>query len=894
MKFKVFLAAVMVVMVLVVASPSGASAEVVGRLTQVDGRVDLLKGGKLPATPLKLGDNVESGDVLRSKSLSKAQVTFIDNSVITLSPESRLAIDDYQFEPAKQKRNAVFTLFQGLAHVVVNKLYKVDEPDFVIKTQTAITGVRGTDFGVRLAPNSSIILNFEGKTRVASNFPEVGAMLKRAGKIAYGPNSGGSFFSPGHFVDLGNMQGTEVQRGMPPTLPFSITSEDRQQFMDQMAGGLLGRRGTGGGSGTGAIGSHAMLPASMSQTQTTSSVPDVAPLGLVTGTGSAGVTLINVVTVPPTVAPSTDPKPSPSTFNFTQQYYAAWVQMADAPSSQSSLGASSWGQRTGVYGGYFYGSTAATRTATAGNTFSPLDTGTSTGTATGTVTGYLGQALKGTMTYTGTSSSGSTINRTGTVTLLPTGQLTYNWTDTVKVGSVTTATGTGTSAQTPGTYFSQIASGSFTQTPNIAGNQATISNSGDLTGTRTMAGVTNSIRAGFSVTNTGNNAGTFESDAGSITINSQGVLGAPDATGGRTGVMTSTATTASGDNKVGGPVTYIPGTATTPAATFGQLIGNPSGTGHTTLGMLAQTSDTGAQIATQTYQGSYAISPTSSTTGTLSSTGWGSSNTTKPAQPPSPSYPVRLDTVGNMTATVTDPSGLNTEPGVINQTAAAVFNPSTYAGVGQGVGIVNNNSVVSTTGTVNGSTGTMDFNGNFVSPNNRGTLTGGTLSMTSGTSVTMTPSSPGSTSITLSPPSSTGPPYTQSTTLAGTLTSAGTTQVLSNSIITSNAGTQAFPSPGTVSSNINVQGVVNNSTGTGAVTVTVNPTGTLPSPVSTYMGPVSSISPTLNVPVLVGRNPANPGVNIVPANQSGTVQTTLASPSLAATVSPTSPLAQAR
>ena len=226
--------------------PAWASAEVVGHITQVEGRVDLLKGGKLPAIPVALQDKVESGDVLRTKSLSKAQITFIDNSVITLSPESRLAVDEYQFEPGQQKRNAVLNLFQGMAHVVVNKLFKVKEPDFVIKTHTAVTGVRGTDFGIRLQPNASTILNFQGVTQVANIFPEVSKLDRRAFKAAF------AFGSPGspNSVLLKDMQGTTVGRGLPPTLPFTITAQDQQQFMNQMTNGVLSRKdGQGTGSG---------------------------------------------------------------------------------------------------------------------------------------------------------------------------------------------------------------------------------------------------------------------------------------------------------------------------------------------------------------------------------------------------------------------------------------------------------------------------------------------------------------------------------------------------------------------------------------------------------------------------------------------------------------------
>jgi hypothetical protein len=195
--------------------------------------VDLLKGGKLPATPAKPQDQLEPGDVLRTKSLSKAQITFVDDSIVTLSPGSRMAVDEYQFIPAQKKRNAVLSLFQGMAHVVVNKLFKASEPDFVVKTLTAVIGVRGTDFGIRLLPNASTILNFKGRTQVANIFPEVGNLNRRAFKAAF------SFGPPGshNSVLLKDMQGTMVRAGLPPTIPFTITAEDRKQFMNQLSAG---------------------------------------------------------------------------------------------------------------------------------------------------------------------------------------------------------------------------------------------------------------------------------------------------------------------------------------------------------------------------------------------------------------------------------------------------------------------------------------------------------------------------------------------------------------------------------------------------------------------------------------------------------------------------------
>jgi hypothetical protein len=263
-----FLWAVLMILAFQVGPLTHAQADVVGRFTQVEGRVDLLKGGQLPANPVKLDDGVQPGDVIRTKSLSKAQITFIDNSTMNISPESRMAIETYMFDAAKQKRSAVLQLFYGLAHVVVSKVFEVTEPDFVIKTHTAIMGVRGTEFGIRLQPNSSTFLNLQGVLQVGNIFSEVGQLSRRAFKLAYsfGPCDGG-----GRWVCVKNMEGTTVAAGLPPTMTFKFHKKDWEGFLLQMAvgvpicrqsdgitGAVCQTGGGGGGAGTasGTIGGY--------------------------------------------------------------------------------------------------------------------------------------------------------------------------------------------------------------------------------------------------------------------------------------------------------------------------------------------------------------------------------------------------------------------------------------------------------------------------------------------------------------------------------------------------------------------------------------------------------------------------------------------------------------
>jgi hypothetical protein len=300
MKRFAFLWMVLVVLAFQVGLFTQAQAEVAGRLTLVEGRVDLLKGGKLPANPVKVNDEVQPGDVIRTKSLSKAQVTFIDKSTLTISPESRVAIEAYMFDPAKEKRSAVIQLFRGLAHLVVSKVYKVAEPDFVVKTNTAIMGVRGTEFGIRLNPNSSTVLNLEGVLQVGNIFPEVGQLFQRAFQVAYafGPGHGNNH----HWVILQKSQGTTVFSNLPPTIVFHFDKKDWEGFLQQMSiGPPICRRSDGvmstcqsAGGGASAGTASGTLAESTGGGGTGSGIGSQPPAG---GTGTTNT----IVSTPPPV-----------------------------------------------------------------------------------------------------------------------------------------------------------------------------------------------------------------------------------------------------------------------------------------------------------------------------------------------------------------------------------------------------------------------------------------------------------------------------------------------------------------------------------------------------------------------------------------------------------------
>jgi hypothetical protein len=301
------LSGILLWLVLSLILPSATPAAVVGRLTQVEGQVDLLKKGQLPAIPLKPNDGVETGDVVRTKSLSKAQITFIDDTVLTISPGSRIAIEKYMV--AGGKRNAVLKMFQGVALAVVSKIFKAKEPDFVVKTNTAIMGVRGTKVGLLLYPNYSEILTFEGRTEVRNLFLEIPGVIELKG---------------GH--------GTRVTRGLPPTMAFVVSHGDFERFMHYLTTGLTARvRGQDSNPGSSGSGDQLARGSSGSgEIMLVSIVPKVKPPEQKKPDVETVQTVVEEETpTPPAPPPPPSPPPSPSESYKTLQYeYNGQYQMS--------------------------------------------------------------------------------------------------------------------------------------------------------------------------------------------------------------------------------------------------------------------------------------------------------------------------------------------------------------------------------------------------------------------------------------------------------------------------------------------------------------------------------------------------------------------------------------
>src|SRR5512141_1889989 len=89
-KSAVLLMAFLIAAGVILCAMSAEAAPAVGKFTAVEGKVEVLRAGALPAVGVKTGDPVSVQDVVRTKSDSRAEITFSDGAVLRIAQRSRL------------------------------------------------------------------------------------------------------------------------------------------------------------------------------------------------------------------------------------------------------------------------------------------------------------------------------------------------------------------------------------------------------------------------------------------------------------------------------------------------------------------------------------------------------------------------------------------------------------------------------------------------------------------------------------------------------------------------------------------------------------------------------------------------------------------------------------
>ncbi|MGZ3771009.1 MAG: FecR family protein [Bdellovibrio sp.] len=138
---------------------------------------------------IKVGDKVFPGDVVESAKEARAKIVMTDRNVINISPETKLEIQKYENDGAN--KNVELNLQQGKVRNNVEQKYDGEKNKFIIKTPTAVAGVRGTQF----------FTSFDPSTRITS-------VVTLRGAVSLAPAN----------VATGNMKPVIVQKGESSTM----------------------------------------------------------------------------------------------------------------------------------------------------------------------------------------------------------------------------------------------------------------------------------------------------------------------------------------------------------------------------------------------------------------------------------------------------------------------------------------------------------------------------------------------------------------------------------------------------------------------------------------------------------------------------------------------------
>jgi hypothetical protein len=169
----------------------------VGKITSIEGRVDVLKTGRNVAAPVSLNDPVDVGDIYRAKSASKAEITFANKNTLRIATNTRVEIKEYMF--GGEQSSGIMKLHRGRVQVTsgdefIKKVSAFAEGNRLeVHTPNAVAGIRGSSMIVSFLQSVTGTLFITGKGyQYNPNDPEKKIVNIVAGGISFVAAAGGS------------------------------------------------------------------------------------------------------------------------------------------------------------------------------------------------------------------------------------------------------------------------------------------------------------------------------------------------------------------------------------------------------------------------------------------------------------------------------------------------------------------------------------------------------------------------------------------------------------------------------------------------------------------------------------------------------------------------------
>jgi hypothetical protein len=147
---------------LFIASPLGAvAAESVGRVTKVQ------NPAQIGAATAVVGTSVHMGDRLSTAAKARLEVTFSDNSLLTLGENANVVIDRFVYNPSKSTGELALNATRGAFRFAGGGIEQMQKKTVTVNTPNAALAVRGTHFWAGPINGQYGVLLLKGKLSVS-------------------------------------------------------------------------------------------------------------------------------------------------------------------------------------------------------------------------------------------------------------------------------------------------------------------------------------------------------------------------------------------------------------------------------------------------------------------------------------------------------------------------------------------------------------------------------------------------------------------------------------------------------------------------------------------------------------------------------------------------------
>jgi hypothetical protein len=148
-------------------APAGDEAPIAGLVTRAENQAEIvaLTGTRRMASQ---GQTVRIRDELRTGAGARLEVTFQDDTVLTLGENARVLVDRYVFDPDQDFGETILQAARGAFRFAAGRIQGLAERKIVISTPYADIGVRGTEFWGGLLDGEYGVLLLEGVVAVSN------------------------------------------------------------------------------------------------------------------------------------------------------------------------------------------------------------------------------------------------------------------------------------------------------------------------------------------------------------------------------------------------------------------------------------------------------------------------------------------------------------------------------------------------------------------------------------------------------------------------------------------------------------------------------------------------------------------------------------------------------